>query len=375
MQKRALPLGSSNFVSLRQASEIYVDKTDLIYKLTQNKGFYFLIRPRRFGKSLLISTIETLFVSGIKEFSGLSIAQKWSDNKTYRVAKLDFSEIMEFSDIEDFKLQLSDYVASKFQTAGFKRITNDENTYSQLCKWLSTLKADSLVVLIDEYDAPLTKCLDNPKLFKEVSNILNNLYLTLKCNENCLRFLFITGITHFGHSIISQVFDNLEDISLNPVYATLLGFSENEILAYFEDYLFHAAQSLNTSENRIVELLRGNYSGYSFKLQGNAHVYNPWSVLNFFNYPELGFCNYWFTSGGNPFTLINSSKNQRDIQKKPIPVTDFLNGLHKSDFYTDILLYQTGYLTIRGLTQNRRVQLDFPNLEIAESFAELAKNN
>ena len=374
MQKQALPLGSSNFVSLRQATEIYVDKTSLIYKLTQNKGFYFLIRPRRFGKSLLISTIETLFESGIKEFSGLSIAQKWSD-KTYRVAKLDFSEIMEFSDIEDFKRQLSDYIASKFKTAGFKRITDDENTYSQLCKWLSTLKADSLVVLIDEYDAPLTKCLDNPKLFKEVSNILNNLYLTLKCNENCLRFLFITGITHFGHSIISQVFDNLEDISLNPAYATLLGFSENEILAYFEDYLFHAAQSLNTSENRIVELLRGNYSGYSFKLQGNAHVYNPWSVLNFFNYPELGFCNYWFTSGGNPFTLINSSKNQRDIQKKPIPVTDFLNGLQKSDFYTDILLYQTGYLTIRGLTQNRRVQLDFPNLEIAESFAELAKNN
>ena len=374
MQKQALPLGSSNFVSLRQATEIYVDKTSLIYKLTQNKGFYFLIRPRRFGKSLLISTIETLFESGIKEFSGLSIAQKWSD-KTYRVAKLDFSEIMEFSDIEDFKRQLSDYIASKFKTAGFKRITDDENTYSQLCKWLSTLNADSLVVLIDEYDAPLTKCLDNPKLFKEVSNILNNLYLTLKCNENCLRFLFITGITHFGHSIISQVFDNLEDISLNPVYATLLGFSENEILAYFEDYLFHAAQSLNTSKNRIVELLRGNYSGYSFKLQGNAHVYNPWSVLNFFNYPELGFCNYWFTSGGNPFTLINSSKNQRDIQKKPIPVTDFLNGLQKSDFYTDILLYQTGYLTIRGLTQNRRVQLDFPNLEIAESFAELAKNN
>ena len=374
MQKQALPLGSSNFVSLRQATEIYVDKTSLIYKLTQNKGFYFLIRPRRFGKSLLISTIETLFESGIKEFSGLSIAQKWSD-KTYRVAKLDFSEIMEFSDIEDFKRQLSDYIASKFKTAGFKRITDDENTYSQLCKWLSTLNADSLVVLIDEYDAPLTKCLDNPKLFKEVSNILNNLYLTLKCNENCLRFLFITGITHFGHSIISQLFDNLEDISLNPVNATLLGFSENEILAYFEDYLFHAAQSLNTSENRIVELLRGNYSGYSFKLQGNAHVYNPWSVLNFFNYPELGFCNYWFTSGGNPFTLINSSKNQRDIQKKPIPVTDFLNGLQKSDFYTDILLYQTGYLTIRGLTQNRRVQLDFPNLEIAESFAELAKNN
>ena len=374
MQKQALPLGSSNFVSLRQATEIYVDKTSLIYKLTQNNGFYFLIRPRRFGKSLLISTIETLFESGIKEFSGLSIAQKWSD-KTYRVAKLDFSEIMEFSDIEDFKRQLSDYIASKFKTAGFKRITDDENTYSQLCKCLSTLNADSLVVLIDEYDAPLTKCLDNPKLFKEVSNILNNLYLTLKCNENCLRFLFITGITHFGHSIISQVFDNLEDISLNPVYATLLGFSENEILAYFEDYLFHAAQSLNTSENRIVELLRGNYSGYSFKLQGNAHVYNPWSVLNFFNYPELGFCNYWFTSGGNPFTLINSSKNQRDIQKKPIPVTDFLNGLQKSDFYTDILLYQTGYLTIRGLTQNRRVQLDFPNLEIAESFAELAKNN
>ncbi len=374
MQKQALPLGSSNFVSLRQATEIYVDKTDLIYKLTKNKGFYLLIRPRRFGKSLLISTIETLFESGIKEFSGLSIAQKWSD-KTYCVAKLDFSEIMEFSNIEDFKRQLSDYVVSKFKTAGFKRITNDENTYSQLCKWLSTLKADSLVVLIDEYDAPLTKCLDNPELFKEVSNILNNLYVTLKGNENCLRFLFITGITHYGHSIISQVFDNLEDISFNPVYATLLGFSENEILAYFDDYLFHAAKSLNTCENRIVELLRDNYSGYSFVLQGNAHVYNPWSVLNFFNYPELGFCNYWFTSGGNPFKLINSLKNQRDIQKKPIPVTDFLNGLQKADFNPDFLLYQAGYFTIRGLTQNRRVQLDFPNLEIAESFAELGKNN
>ena len=154
---------------------------------------------------------------------------------------------------------------------------------TQLSEWLSLLDSNCLVVLIDEYDAPLTSCLDQPNLFKEVRSTMSELFLTLKSNEGCLRFFFMTGITKLSNTSIFSAFNNLEDISLYPKYETLLGYTEEEIKHFFKDYLSRAAKQLSLTENQMMEQLRNHYDGFSFDQNASSHVYCPWSVLKFFN--------------------------------------------------------------------------------------------
>ena len=291
MIMKTLPLGRSTFATLRARNEIYVDKTDLIYQLARFDSKIFLARPRRFGKSLLISTLESLFKYGLRDFKGLAIEKLWND-KTYQVVRLDLSEIKEFSTADEFKLKFHDKLITKFSAAGFQYKNNDSLVMTQLSEWLSLQEPSCLVVLIDEYDAPLTSCLDDPSLFKIVRSTMSELFLTLKSNEGCLRFFFMTGITKFSNTSIFSAFNNLQDISLYPTYGTLLGYTEEEIRFFFEDYLIRAADRLHLTEQQILEQLRENYDGFSFDMDVSTHVYCPWSVLNFLNYPEMGFQNY-----------------------------------------------------------------------------------
>ena len=166
-QKRIqnLPLGTSDFSALRLADEIYVDKTELIYELASQKGKYLFVRPRRFGKSLLISTFESLFNYGLKEFGGLAIDKLWNDEAKYFVVKLDFSEAKYFSSPEEFSQRLASLIARNFSRVGFSYVPDSaESIFHQWSDWLKTLDSDSLVVLVDEYDSPLTSCLDQKEL-------------------------------------------------------------------------------------------------------------------------------------------------------------------------------------------------------------------
>lgn len=376
MFEQTLPLGSSNFSSLRQANEIYVDKTDLIYKLAKNRGKIFLARPRRFGKSLLVSTFESLFKKGLQDFKNLKIEKLWTD-KTYTVVRFDFSEVKEFSNADDFERQFNSLLISRFEAAGFNYSKNDYDVLIQLSNWLSSLASSSLVILIDEYDAPLTNCLDKPELFKEIRSIMSRLFLTLKANEGCLRFFFMTGITKFSNTSIFSAFNNLQDISLNPVFGTLLGYTENEIHNYFNEYLSHSAKVLNVEESQLLDQLRENYNGFSFDLRAQTHVYCPWSVLNFFNYPELGFQNYWYSSGGQPSVLMNYlvshvlAKPDSYAEAKPIRLSELEAPRQYDDMNLEVLLNQAGYLTIREVTPDRYALLGYPNQEVAISMAEL----
>ena len=184
MIMKTLPLGRSTFATLRARNEIYVDKTDLIYQLARFDSKIFLARPRRFGKSLLISTLESLFKYGLRDFKGLAIEKLWND-KTYQVVRLDLSEIKEFSTADEFKQKFHDKLITKFSAAGFQYKNNDSLVMTQLSEWLSLQEPSCLVVLIDEYDAPLTSCLDDPSLFKIVRSTMSELFLTLKSNEGC----------------------------------------------------------------------------------------------------------------------------------------------------------------------------------------------
>ena len=282
---RPLPLGRSTFTTLRAEKSIYVDKTDLIFKLCRFGSKIFLSRPRRFGKSLLVSTFESLFKYGLRDFSGLNIEKLWLD-KTYKVVRLDFSEVIDFKSVIEFKDQFLQYIAFLFKkSAGYD---GDPNLL-EFSNWLSNQPSNSIVLLIDEYDAPLTACLDQPDLFSDVQTLMNQFFLKLKSHEGCLRFFFMTGITKFANTGIFSGFNNLNDISLSPEYGTLLGYTETEIKRDFSFYIQQAANLLDCSEEDVMMQLRKHYDGFCFDEDASSHVYCPWSVLKFFNEPK-GHC-------------------------------------------------------------------------------------
>mgnify|MGYP001164507247 FL=1 len=371
-----LPLGKSGFPNLRANSFVYVDKTDLICRLAKTQPKVFLTRPRRFGKSLLVSTFESLFKHGLRDFRGLNIEKSWND-KTYDVVRLDFSRVKNFSSVEQFRVKFFDSLASCFNNVGFEIPQDRSRTIVLLTSFLEKLASNSLVVLIDEYDAPLSACIDNKPLFESVRAELSDFYLALKSCDECLRFLFITGITKFSSTSIFSEFNNLKDISLDSEYGTLLGYTENEIKTYFSAHLAQAQATLRLSTAELLDGLKSNYNGFCFDRHAETKVFCPWSVLNFLNSPSQGFANYWYASGGHPTVLLQYFKGHelRDPSGYAEPKKVWLRDLETPrDFENvdcDVLLTQAGYLTIRSVTPNKVVELAYPNQEVAMSMAQL----
>ncbi len=378
MQFQNLPLGSSSFEALRSSKEIYVDKTDLIFQLASSRGKIFLARPRRFGKSLLVSTFESLFEKGTDFFPGLSIQSLWQDKK-YPVIRLDFSEVKEFSDAVDFRKNFESYLAQKFLKAGFV-CKNSENFFVELSSWLDNLPTNSLVILIDEYDAALTVCLDSLTLLNEIKKVMSRFFLVLKANEGCLRFFFMTGITKFSNTSIFSAFNNLVDISMDPKYGTILGYTESELKKNFGDYLNRASDVLLLSPQELIVQLRRHYNGFCFDEEAATSVYCPWSVLNFLNRPERGFQNYWYQSAGQPSVLLKYlshhplSEPMSYSQEKEVRLTELQAARQYDDIGLEALLAQAGYLTIKNITPDRYAILGYPNQEVAVSMAELYAN-
>ncbi len=246
-----------------------------------------LTRPRRFGKSLLVSTLETLFANGLRDFRGLAIEKLWND-KTYQVVHLDFSTIKEFSSCEEFVAKLHRLLARSFNEIGAS-LPYDDRFYDAMSIWLKTVPSRSIVLLVDEYDAPLTACLGNNDLFAAVRSVMREFYANLKFADNALRFWFMTGVTKFKSTSIFSDLNNFTDISFNPVYGTLLGFTEEELKSCFDGYLTRAADELGVSKEKLIELMRTHYNGFCFDQFAKIRVYCPWSVLNFLAAPEMGF--------------------------------------------------------------------------------------
>lgn len=373
---KPLPLGRSTFSTLRARNEIYVDKTELIYRLAQFDSKIFLARPRRFGKSLLVSTFESLFKSGIANFRNLAIEKLW-DDKTYPVIRLDFSKVKNTADIKQFEETFQNYLLEAFSSVGFCFDPNRTSFFSQLDTWTQNLPGSSLVLLIDEYDAPLTGNLDNPGLFNAICDVLSQFFSLLKSNEGCLRFFFMTGITKFSNTSIFSAFNNLQDISLDPLYGALLGYTGEEIENNFKDYLSNSSKLLAIPEEAVLKKLKENYNGFCFDEKAEHRVYCPWSVLNFFNRPDRGFQNYWYTSGGQPTVLMkylgthalkSPSMYNEDIV---VSLADLGASRQYEEISTEALLTQSGYLTIKERLGGNFVRLGYPNQEVALSMAEL----
>ena len=371
-----LPTGTSDFETLRGRGQIYVDKTHLIYELANRTEKFFLTRPRRFGKSLLVSTFASLFRHGRQFFSGLAIEKLWKDT-TYNVVELDFSEIKNIEGLEDFYTQLDGLLMDSFEPLGFCYDENKkQSVIRQLSTWMKSLSGNSLVLLIDEYDSPLTACLGDKALFQSVRTRLASFYATVKANDRCFRFVFMTGIAKFNQTGIFSELNNFSDVSLRPEYGTLLGYSEDDIRKSFADYLDRAAKELKLSNDEVLDRMRENYDGYCFDQNVSTHVFAPWSVLKFLDAPNLGFSNYWTKSGGT-LTLLekylhsHALKSPTEYDEEQAVSSDELDASADLDEISDlVLLTQAGYLTIKRFEIDT-FYVSYPNREVAKSMASL----
>jgi hypothetical protein len=371
-----LPVGIADFQSLRSSGKIYVDKTDLIYEIAKEPfSYFFFTRPRRFGKSLLLTTFQSLFQNGTEYFEGLKIAALWKD-RTYRTVRLDFSEL-DPKPVSDFPSALCKFVLEQFRPLGFSANTEDPDTFfPAFSSWLNEQKQDPLVLLIDEYDAPITRCIGEEAHLNGTADCLSRFYAVLKSRSGSLRFLFITGITRFRQTTLFSGLNCLQDISRDSKYAALLGFSEEEIGRCFSGHIRKASAELNLPDKTVREQLRKYYSGYCFDEEGLIRVYVPWSVLNFLQSPQRGFRNYWYESGGQSSVLCEFLKKRslRDparCEENAVIELDELNSPLSADSVNDlVLLLQAGYLTIKSVDYPDAI-LGYPNEEVRQSMAVL----
>ncbi len=370
-----LPLGTSNFVSLREAGQIYVDKTDLVYEMASKRGKYFLSRPRRFGKTLLISTFESLFKHGLRDFRGLAIEKLWKEESPYKTLRLDFSSLKGYSSARQFQKAFNDYL-SELMFREELEIPKKTTALRDFFYWLSVQRPNSVVILIDEYDAPLTECLNNTELFDSIRNCLSRFYAKIKEWDGSIRFLLMTGITKFSKTSIFSSLNTLKDISIHSKYSALLGYTKEEVEEYFEGYLEEASSVLNFPKDKLLSELARHYDGFCFDRRAQTRVFVPWSLLNFFSDPEEGFLNYWFASGGRPSVLVrylvsHSLKKPESYGVQQTIALDILENSSDLETLSDVgLLTQTGYLTIKRVVESS-AYVDYPNAEVRRSMARL----
>ena len=376
---KSLPVGMASFEALREQNMVYVDKTCQIEKLALIRGGkFFLARPRRFGKSLLISTFESLFAHGLQYFEGLAVAKTWKD-RTYNVLRLDFSQSASSRTEAEFLEFSAGMFREAFAKAGLvlpEEVDWAEDPFGAFALFLVKQPIGSLVLLIDEYDAPLSALLDNPSVFEAVRDRLANFYSKIKSYDGCLRFLFITGILRFQHASLFSVLNPVTDISFKTGFGTLLGYTKEEIERDFEPWLREAERALAMNRPQLLRRLAQQYDGYCFDQEAQTHVFTPWSVLQFLADPGSGFQNYWYESGGTPTVLQNYIKTHslgspEDYEaEREVALSDLRSANAVETLDDDILLTQTGYFTIKTVEDSEAV-LGYPNREVAQAMARL----
>ncbi len=360
MENQKYPIGIQDFAKLREENYVYVDKTKYIYQMLQG-AYYFLSRPRRFGKSLLVNTLYYLFEGRKDLFKGLWIEEKieW---KKHPVIKIDFT-LLDYDKLglENSIKETLFLTAKKYQIE-IENITI-KSIFNELIIKLS--KIEKVVILIDEYDKPIGDYLEKGKIELAIENrdILKNFYSTLKGLDSHIRFFFLTGITKFAKVSIFSDLNNLDDLSLHPDFGELLGYTQTELEFYFPEKLKEIASNLNLSYADFSQEVKLWYNGYNFL--GKEKVYNPFSMLRFLS--NRRFANFWFETG-TPSLLINLLQKKRTFNVDNIVIGDDLIGSFSLENINQVtLLYQTGYLTIKEDLGEGYV-LTYPNLEVKKSM-------
>lgn len=364
------PIGIQDFEKIRRDGYVYVDKTDLIYKMVQKGCYYFLSRPRRFGKSLLVSTMEAYF-SGKKElFEGLAISKLEKDWNQYLVLRFDFTG--QFYTTPD---ALEDTLNTQLEALE-KRFEINETSGSSASRFRVLIDrayestGKPVVILIDEYDKPVVDNIADEALSDIFRKQLQGFYSVMKAKDKYIKFGFLTGVTKIGKLSVFSGLNNLKDISLDARYTNICGISEKELKKYFKDSVRDLAEANDISTKKCYSLLAQMYDGYHFR-QNSAGIYNPFSVLSTFDSGE--FDNYWFETATPSFLvrfLQQGNYKLDDINRDKVPVS-MLKGVNAERPNAITLLYQTGYLTIKDYDpQFRRYGLGYPNKEVEDSFVE-----
>ena len=388
---------TGSFIDFTLENFIYVDKTEYIPKLLKLKRV-FISRPRRFGKSLTLDTIATLFETGVEPyFKGTWIYDKWTE-PTYPVLRLNFLDLDKYS-LEHFKQKLNSIItafAQDINLKGYKEKVEPEDTIYFLLDELRKEKRQ-IVILIDEYDCQMTANINNETLYKQFQEKIKSFYATIK-NKWPIKFLGITGVTRLKDVEIFSIGSDIRDITNASAYSQMIGFTRDEIKRYYIDYLKLAASCENkcrveevtdTQIESMLDMMAQNYDGYCFDEFYKKKVFSTWSVNSFFQSiienKFVDFGEYWYDNGGLPSILVNYLKthelNSFDYLNKEnpitIPVNDFLNPTALTTINQNVLMCQTGYLTLRSaLTSgDLTVDLGIPNGEIYKALNRLLAIN
>ena len=379
------PIGIQSFEQIIQGGFVYVDKTDLVYQLVYSGKIYFLGRPRRFGKSLLVSTLEQYFRGNKELFKGLAIDKLETEWKQYPVFHIDFSTGNYLNDgvLEDV---LSDNLTEWEAQYEVVRTSNDLGLrFQKVLRAAHEKTGLGAVVLIDEYDKPILDVLDLDyqveHLGKMISleekhrNIMKSFYATFKGADADLRFVFLTGVTKFSQISMFSGFNQPDDISLNRNYESICGITKDELVRYFAEPIKELAEDYDCSYDEMLTMLKQKYDGYHFSKR-MTDIFNPFSILNAFN--QMDFGNYWFKSGTPTYLvrlLSHFDQNMNELIGKYYSTSQFDD--YKADVEMPLpMIYQSGYLTIKGFDRDTQSYLlDIPNNEVREGLLTVLANN
>ena len=365
---RKLPIGIQNFEKIRKDGYIYVDKSALVYQLVSTNSPYFLSRPRRFGKSLLMSTIEAYFLGKKELFSGLAMESLEKDWKKYPVLHLDLNA-ENYNSVESLERILNEYLCCWEDKYGASAAeTSLSLRFKGVIRRAHEQTGLQTVVLIDEYDKPLLQTIGNKELQNFYKNILKAFYGVLKSVDAHLRFVFLTGVTKFGQVSVFSDLNQLKDISMDARYATICGITDEELRGNFHPELEMLAANEGLGYEEVCQKMKRMYDGYHFR-HNMEGVYNPFSVLNALDSVEFG--SYWFSTGTPTFLvelLKKTDYDLRNLEGVELPVNQFADYRADADYPLPVI-YQSGYLTIKGYDKEfQSYTLGFPNDEVKYGF-------
>lgn len=359
------PIGIQDFEKLRTKGYSYVDKSRFVYKLATEGEYYFLSRPRRFGKSLFLSTLEAYFQGKKELFEGLAIYDLETEWKKYPIFHIDLNTA-NFREKDSLYTVLNDYLTTWESKYGTRE---SEATLALRFKGVIARAAEKegcgVVILIDEYDKPILQTLRDPELQAEHRAQLKAFYSVLKTQDRYIKFAFLTGVTKFGKVSVFSDLNNLTDISMDHRYISICGMTEKELLTNFKEGIGELASANEDNETETIDKLRMRYSGYHFE-ENSEEIYNPFSVLN--TLANSRYDDYWFKANTHTFLI--------DILKKhDYCITDLNKAQVKANMMNNVdsnpipVIYQSGYLTIKSYDERfKNYQLGIPNKEVEEGI-------
>ena len=359
------PIGIQDFEDLQRNGYAYVDKTNFVYKLADEGKYYFLSRPRRFGKSLFLSTLEAYFQGKKELFEGLAIYDLETEWKKYPIFHIDLNTA-NFREKDSLYAVLNDYLTTWECKYGTRE---SEATLALRFKGVIARAAEKegcgVVILIDEYDKPILQTLRDPELQAEHRAQLKAFYSVLKTQDRYIKFAFLTGVTKFGKVSVFSDLNNLTDISMDHRYISICGMTEKELLTNFKEGIGELASANEDNETETIDKLRMRYSGYHFE-ENSEEIYNPFSVLN--TLANSRYDDYWFKANTHTFLI--------DILKKhDYCITDLNKAQVKANMMNNVdsnpipVIYQSGYLTIKSYDERfKNYQLGIPNKEVEEGI-------